>query len=75
MLVSYNHLIHDQRSQIYALMSNGLSQKDIAAHLRVHPSTISRELKRNTGGNGYRFGQADRLAQERRHAASSVPRA
>ena len=74
MAISYNHLIRDQRSQIYALMSNGLTQKDIAAYLGVHPSTISRELNRNTGGRGYRFGQADRLAQERRHAASSAPK-
>jgi len=74
MPVGYSHLIRDQRSQIYALMSNGLTQKDIAIHLGVHPSTISRELNRNTGGNGYRFGQADRLARERRHTASSTPK-
>lgn len=74
MAISYNHLIRDQRSQIYALRSNGLMQKDIAAHLGFHPSTISREIKRNTGGNGYRFGQADELASTRRHAASSVPK-
>ena len=70
----YNHLIRDQRSQIYALKSNGLEQKEIAAHLGVHPSTISRELKRNTGGRGYRFQQADTLATERRQAASSEPK-
>ena len=57
----YNHLNRDQRSQIYALMSNGSTQKNIAAHLGVHPSTISRELKRNTGGRGYRFQQAPYL--------------
>ena len=74
MPVGYSHLIRDQRSQIYALMSNGLAQKNIAAHLGVHPSTISREINRNTGGKGYRFGQADRFAQERRHAASSTPK-
>ena len=70
----YNHLNRDQRSQIYALMSNGSTQKNIAAHLGVHPSTISRELKRNTGGRGYRFQQADNLASARRHAASSTPK-
>jgi IS30 family transposase len=70
----YNHLIRDQRSQIYALKSSGLKQKDIAAHLGVHPSTISRELNRNQGGRGYRFQQADNLAIERRQAASSTPK-
>jgi len=70
----YNHLIRDQRSQIYALKSNGLEQQDIAAHLGVSPSTISRELKRNRGAKGYRFQQADKFAIERRHAASSKPK-
>jgi len=70
----YNHLIRDQRSQIYALKSNGLKQQDIAAHLGVSPSTISRELKRNRGARDYRFQQADKFATERRHAASSKPK-
>lgn len=74
MPAGYNHLIRDQRSQIYALLSNGLAQQDIAAHLGLHPSTISRELKRNTGGRGYRFQQADKFATERRQAASSAPK-
>jgi len=71
---SYHHLIRDQRSQIYALKSNGLEQQDIAAHLGVHPSTISRELNRNRGERAYRFHQADTFATERRAAASSEPK-
>ena len=64
----------DLRSQIYALKSTGLAQKHIAAHLGVHPSTICRELARNSGERGYRFQQADRLATERRWLASSKPK-
>ena len=74
MPVGYQHLTRDQRSQIYALKSSGLSQKNIAAHLNVHPSTISREFARNSGDIGYRFQQADRLATERRCLASSTPK-
>ena len=38
------------------------------------PSTISREFRRNSGGRGYRFSQAQRMAWERRSETSSVPR-
>jgi IS30 family transposase len=71
MPIGYHHLIRDQRSQIYALKSNGLMQQQIAAHLKVHPSTFSRELKRSAGARGYRFQQADGFATERRSVASS----
>lgn len=70
----YSHLVRDQRSQIYALKSNGTAQQDIAARLGVSPSTISRELRRNRGERGYRFQQADNFAIERRHAASKNPK-
>jgi len=42
--------------------------------LDIHPSTVSREFKRNSGGRGYRYKQADELAKERRRNASSVAR-
>lgn len=70
----YHHLTRDQRSQIYALKSIGTTQNRIAEHLQVNPSTISRELSRNTGERGYRLKQADALAKERRSAASSQPK-
>jgi IS30 family transposase len=44
------------------------------ALIGVSPSTISRELKRNTGERGYRFKQASRKAEERRYLASSSVR-
>ena len=66
---SYNRLTGDNRIELYALKKAGLTQKAIAAQLNVHPSTISRELKRNTGLRGYRPKQAQRLAGARKAQA------
>lgn len=71
--MEYCHLTSDERSQIYALMSNKFTQKQIALHLNRSPSTISREIARNTGGKGYRPKQAQEKADERRHIASRTP--
>lgn len=68
---SYNRLTGDNRIELYALKKAGLSQKAIAAQLDVHPSTINRELKRNTGLRGYRPKQAQRLARARKAQAHS----
>jgi IS30 family transposase len=70
--MSYQHLTIEQRSQIYALKSNNHSQKDIAAHIGVHKSTMSRELKRNSGNRGYRYKQAHEMATARRSSASTA---
>jgi len=66
---SYQQLTQEQRYQIYALKQIGHKQTEIANELGVHKATISRELKRNTGGKGYRPKQAHRLSQERRKKA------
>ena len=50
----------------------GMTQKNIAQEISVHPSTVSRELRRNTGLRGYRSPQAHSLAMERRD--KGVPR-
>ena len=47
---------------------------DIARQIGVDPSTISRELVRNTGARGYRFKQAHEKASQRREEASDKPR-
>ena len=72
--MKYNQLTMDSRSQIYALKSTGMNQKEIAAHLNVAASTICRELKRNTGQRGYRQVQANELATQRRYQASAKPK-
>ena len=69
---TYRQLTQEQRYQIYALKQTGHGFSEIAAVLRVHKSTVSRELKRNRGQRGYRPQQAQSLALERRQ--KSVPR-
>ena len=64
----YKQLTYEQRCQIYALNKSGKGQKDIAILIGVSQSTISRELKRNTGQRGYKFKQAHSLALARRTA-------
>ena len=70
----YLHLTCEQRCQIYALLQSGHSQAHIARKIGVDPSTISRELVRNTGARGYRFKQAHEKASQRRKDASDEPR-
>jgi IS30 family transposase len=63
---SYNRLTGENRIELHALKKAGLSQKAIAVQLAVAPSTICRELQRNTGLRGYRPKQAQRLTRARR---------
>lgn len=67
--MKYTQLTEGERYQIYGLLKEGFSQKAIACNLERHPSTISRELKRNKGLKGYRHQQANRFATERRGQA------
>ena len=55
-------------------LQSGHSQAHIARQIGVDPSTISRELVRNTGARGYRFKQAHEKASQRREEASDKPR-
>ena len=64
--MSYSQLTENERYQIAALKKADLTQKEIADVLGRSPSTISRELKRNTGLRGYRPIQAQRLSDRRR---------
>ena len=66
--MKYNQLTEVERYQIQAYLKADYSQKEIAEALGRHPSTISREIRRNTGLRGYRPQQAHRLAQERKKA-------
>ena len=62
----YCQLTLEQRYGIYLLLKTGLTQSKIAEVIGVHKSTVSRELKRNRGGRGYRPKQADAFAKDRR---------
>ena len=65
----YRQLTEEDRSEIYAMKQAGKEQNMIAAVLGVHPSTISRELTRNTGLRGYRPKQAQQKTLHRRFTA------
>lgn len=70
----YYQLTREQRYQISALKEMGLKQKAIAAQLGVDPSTISRELRRNSVACQYDPQAADKLSGERRSAAAKAKR-
>ncbi len=69
--MSYKHLTLKERYHMHAYRSAGYSQKEIAEQLGVHPSTISREIKRGTGLGGvyFPFG-SDNRAKERQKKKS-----
>jgi len=67
--MNYKQLSYEQRIEIYALLKAGLNQTKIAKMIGVSKSTVSREIKRNTGLKGYRPRQANQRALERRRNA------
>jgi IS30 family transposase len=56
-----------EREEISRSVAAGQSARSIAAVLGRSPSTISREIKRNGGAEGYRANQADQSAWDRAH--------
>ena len=67
----YGQLSLEERVEIYRLHAGGKSQNQIAAALRRAPSTISRELRRNSRptkvwAGGYEPVRAQQLAGRRR---------
>jgi IS30 family transposase len=63
--MGYKHLSLADRHYIEVERKMGSSFSKIADALGRSPSSISREVKRNTGLRGYRHKQADRMAKER----------
>jgi IS30 family transposase len=63
----YHHLTHSERSQIVILKDIGKSPTKIAEALKVSQSTVSRELKRNSGKEGYNHEEAQKKATARRN--------
>ena len=67
----YTQLTHEERIKIDALIRVGKEQKEIAKILNKHPSTISRELKRNgRKDGGYSQGYAMTQLYIRRREAN-----
>ena len=64
--ISARYLSQDERIEIADLRLKGLSIRQIAGRLGRAPSTVSRELRRNTAAAGYRPFVAQRRAAARR---------
>jgi len=72
--MNYTHLTQNERYQIYILSKAGHKQSEIVELLSRHPSTISRELARNSGLRGYRPRQAQQLSEVRSSNSRNAPR-
>ncbi len=68
--MSYIQLTQELRYQIYFLNQIGILQKDIASYINVHPSTVSRELRRNCDDEGKYSQKAHDMALEKRKGKS-----
>lgn len=69
--MSYTQLTQTLRYQICFLNNMGVTQKEIAFHIHVHPSTVCRELARNKDNNGnYNSDYAHKVALEKRKGKS-----
>jgi len=53
---SYSRLLDSEREEISIGIASGKKLCEIAQSLGRHPSTISREVRRNGGVDGYRAG-------------------
>lgn len=62
----YKQLTEIERYQMKTMLKANFSKSRIAKELKRHPSTIGREIKRNSGLRGYRPQQAHKLALDRR---------
>jgi len=61
----YRRLKDHEREEISRLLATGESQEAIASHLKRSPSSISREIERNKGKDGYRAFSASERARAR----------
>jgi len=71
-MTGYQQLTQAQRYQIYALQKAPFTFTQIAAEIGVHKSTVSREVRRNRGGRGYRPTPAQQLTTARKLAAATT---
>ena len=71
----YNQITDEERCEIAQLRASGLSIRQVAAALDRSPSTVAREMKRNSSQNGqYRPVYADQQSRARRWTGSKLDR-
>ena len=71
----YGQLDLDDRIELFRLHEAGKARSEIARIMGRHPSTIGRELKRNSlPKGGYKPASADRIALSRRRRLSRIER-
>lgn len=66
-------LTHEEREQIAEGLADGRSYTEIAERLGRPPSTITREVARNGGPDGYQAGRAHEATQERARRRRRAP--
>jgi len=72
---SYTQISSDERSKIACLLATGCSIRQIAAALDRAPSTVAREIKRNSASSGvYQPMYADQQSHARRWTGSMLDR-
>ena len=65
MKAKYNQLTEEERYHIYTMMKQSLSLRQIAKGMGRSHTSLSREIRRNKGENGYRYKQAQKKALAR----------
>ena len=68
----YSQLIQGERYCLYTMSKQGTALREMAKAMGRSHTTLSRELRRNTGQRGYRHHQAQRLAEQRHQAKPKV---
>ena len=63
--MNYRRVTNEHRICLKTMLEAGISQARIALKLSFHPSTISKELSRNSGRRGYKIQQSQRKADAR----------
>lgn len=63
--MKYKHLTAEQRYTIDVLLQQKKSRKEIAKTIGVSESTLSREIRRNSGQRGYHYKQAQVKSADR----------
>lgn len=74
---NYSHLTRDQRFHIQFLLSKGISQRQVALTLGVHPATITREISRAASRDAHEgayFADKGQLAHDQGRLSNGLAR-